>query len=91
MVIDSILSREWAHWGNPRFFQRIYMKEESVAQLPDFCIRRDSVGVAAGAIFPKEESMEFWKGGWYPKPPTKTRKTPDPQGADTDPTEEPDE
>jgi len=65
MVIESLLSHEWAHWGNPRFFRRT--RQESITQLPEFCIRRDSVGTAAHTLFPPNESMECGTGGWYPR------------------------
>lgn len=71
MIIESILSHEWSHWGNPRSYRRL-IKNEDVFQLPDFIVRRDSVGTQAEAMFPNKKSIETGKGGWYPKPDRET-------------------
>jgi hypothetical protein len=55
MVVHATLSREWEHWGNPRWYQR---RE----QLPLFVLRRDSVGSAAPELFgaPLAAEPEYW-------------------------------
>jgi hypothetical protein len=58
MVVHTMLSREWEHWGNPRCFQ-------GRAQLPDFVLRRDSVGTAANELFPEQVPTD--KDYWTPQ------------------------
>lgn len=59
MAIDSILSKEWLHWGNPRVYQKLPEK-------PDFCIARGSIGerVTRDALFDAEDPSSPWPG-WY--------------------------
>jgi hypothetical protein len=56
MVVHSILSGEWEHRGTPRWRQaerQKERKEKPVEQLPDFVVRRDSVGSASDELFPE--------------------------------------
>ena len=62
MVIHALLSHEWEHWGNPRWWQA---REHRIRQLPDFVVRRDSVGTAADELFPQRvdgvgEDADYW-------------------------------
>jgi len=60
MVMDSILSREWLHWGNPRW------RHDELKEKPDFCIARHSIGErnANTALFHLEPPSWPWPG-WY--------------------------
>ena len=70
MAIECTLSQEWCNWGTPR----IYLNgiDPVVKQKPLFCVRRDSVGAAAGTVFPIRRGDRAWilsdedVYGWYP-------------------------
>ncbi|MEQ8859043.1 MAG: acetoacetate decarboxylase family protein [Pseudomonadales bacterium] len=56
MVVSATLSREWGHWGNPRWY-KAQQQTPRIAQLPDFVIRRDEVGMAKDELFPENQRV----------------------------------
>lgn len=72
LAIESILSHEWGHWGNPRWYRRTALGQKSIRQKPDFCVRRDSVGRSRNEVFPLAEGDNAYRdgpddaAGWYP-------------------------
>lgn len=72
LAIESILSHEWAHWGNPRWYRRTVLGQKGVRQKPDFCVRRDSVGASRNEVFPLAPGDPAFRdgpddpAGWYP-------------------------
>jgi hypothetical protein len=80
MVVHAMLSGEWDHFGNPRWYQREEREklnkkgegepETPVDSLPMFVIRRDSVGKASDELFPKKERVpNVGSGADYWSPP----------------------
>ncbi|MEM9492411.1 MAG: hypothetical protein AAGC55_24910, partial [Myxococcota bacterium] len=57
MIIESMLSREWENWGEPRWLNKLEQK-------PEFAVLRDSVGYDRWreACFPRSESFD---ADWY--------------------------
>ncbi len=62
MAISATLSREWLHWGNPRWWQAEDQRERgihpTIDQLPEFVVRRDEVGLAKDELFPEHERVK---------------------------------
>ncbi len=63
MVIESILSAEWEHWGSPRWYERKHDGHD-IAVKPDFCIRTDSVGPGERLLVRAPNRSPLFKGGW---------------------------
>lgn len=72
LAIDSMLSKEWGHWGNPRWYRHRVLGQSGVLQKPDFCVRRDSVGGSQDEVFPLAADDPAYRdgsddpAGWYP-------------------------
>jgi hypothetical protein len=64
IVVESILSEEWIHWGNPRFYQERKQK-------PDLCIRADTIDSSERQLWlDRHPNLKTMSGGtWvYRKP-----------------------
>jgi len=67
-AIESILSKEWENWGNPRWYREVH--GEPIHQKPDLCIRVDSAGgYDADRLFPPAQRTkpdELWYSAEFP-------------------------
>ncbi len=97
LVIECILSEEWANWGACRKFMRDFLKDNKVKTKPYFCVRRDSAGHAADRVFPKAVNDRAYAlsvddlDGWYPGEETKPQRKNMPRKGGDDPNQEPNE
>ncbi|MEZ5332589.1 MAG: hypothetical protein R2991_11175 [Thermoanaerobaculia bacterium] len=72
LAIESILSHEWGHWGNPRWYRRAVLGQKGTRQKPDFCVRRDAVGLSRNEVFPLAADDPPYRdgagdpAGWFP-------------------------
>ncbi len=44
LLVESMLSAEWEHWGAPRWFRKLHRGDRELEIKPDLCFRTDSVG-----------------------------------------------
>jgi hypothetical protein len=64
IVIESILSDEWSHWGNPRWYQEKTSK-------PDLCIRNDTIGSRENGIWHQRHALQMFEDQWLYCPPNR--------------------